>query len=129
MHPFRAAVEANDFSTLPSIFAEDVVFRSPIAHRPYEGREMVALILGAVTQVFEDFEYEKEISDGDDHALVFRARVGDLELQGCDFLHANADGLIDEFTVMLRPLKATTAFAEKMGAMFAAAMQQQEAGQ
>ncbi|WP_225443472.1 nuclear transport factor 2-like protein [Lolliginicoccus lacisalsi] len=108
---------------------EDVVFRSPIAHRPYEGREMVALILGAVTQVFEDFEYEKEISDGDDHALVFRARVGDLELQGCDFLHANADGLIDEFTVMLRPLKATTAFAEKMGVMFAAAMQEKGAGQ
>ncbi|GGC55049.1 nuclear transport factor 2 family protein [Hoyosella rhizosphaerae] len=129
MHPFRAAVEANDFSNLPSIFSEDVVFRSPIAHRPYQGRDMVALILGAVTQVFEDFEYEKEISEGDDHALIFRARVGEFELQGCDFLHTNADGLVDEFTVMLRPLKATTAFAEKMGVIFAAAMRQREAGQ
>ncbi|WP_278312411.1 nuclear transport factor 2 family protein [Lolliginicoccus levis] len=129
MHPFRAAVEANDLSTIPELFAENVVFRSPIAHRPYEGRDMVALILGAVTQVFEGLEYEKEISDGSDHALIFRARVGDLELQGCDFLHTNADGLIDEFTVMLRPLRATTAFAEKMSVMFAAAMQAQEPGE
>ncbi|MBB3036941.1 nuclear transport factor 2 family protein [Hoyosella altamirensis] len=125
MHPFRAAVEARDFTTVPDLFAEDVVFHSPIAHKPYQGRDMVALILGAVIEVFEDFEYETEITDGENHALIFRARVGDLKLQGCDFLHTNSDGLIDTFTVMLRPLKATTAFAEKMGVMFKAAMQAQ----
>jgi len=44
------------------------------------------------------------------------ARVGDRELHGCDFLHVGADGLIDEFTVMVRPLSALTALAEAMGA-------------
>ena len=47
-----------------------------------------------------------------DHALVFTARVGDLDINGCDFLHVGEDGLIDEFTVMLRPLRAVTAFAQ-----------------
>jgi hypothetical protein len=47
---------------------------------------------------------------------VFRARVGDRELQGCDFLHIGEDGLIDEFTVMIRPLSAALAFAEAMKA-------------
>jgi ketosteroid isomerase-like protein len=125
MHPFRAAVEAGDFDALPALFAEDVVFRSPIAHKPYHGRETVGAILHAVSNVFEDLTYEREIgADGAaDHALVFNARVGDLQINGCDFLHTRPDGLIDEFTVMLRPLKAVNAFAEKMAVEFAKAMQ------
>jgi hypothetical protein len=46
--------------------------------------------------------------------------VGDLKIQGCDFVHTGTDGLIDEITVMLRPLKAVTVFAEKMRAQVAA---------
>lgn len=102
------------------------MFRSPIAHKPYHGRETVGAILHAVSNVFEDLTYEREIGaeDAADHALIFNARVGDLAINGCDFLHVRDDGLIDEFTVMLRPLKAVNAFAEKMGIEFAAAMQQ-----
>jgi hypothetical protein len=71
--------------------------------------------------VFEDLRYVREIGgeNDPDHALVFVAKVGDLEINGCDFLHTGPDGLIDEFVVMLRPLKAVNAFAEKMGAEFA----------
>lgn len=126
MHPFRAAVEAKQWDALPQLLAEDVVFRSPIAHKPYHGRDTVGAILGAVSKVFEDLTYAKEIGgEGDaDHALVFNAKVGGLDIQGCDFLHTREDGLIDEFTVMLRPLKAVTLFAEKMSVQFAAAMEQ-----
>lgn len=126
MHPFRAGVEAGDFDALPALFAEDAVFRSPIAHKPYVGREMIGAILHAVSHVFEDLTYEREIGapDGPDHALVFHARVDDLQIQGCDFLHTRPDGLIDEFMVMLRPLKAVNAFAEKMSVEFAKATQQ-----
>ncbi len=125
MHAFRAAVEAGDFDSLPALFAEDVVFRSPIAHKPYQGRDAVGVILRAVSRVFEGLTYVREIgADGaPDHALVFTAKVGDLDINGCDFLHTGPDGLIDEFTVMLRPLKAVNAFAEKMGVEFAAEMQ------
>ena len=123
MHPFRSAVEAGDFDALPAFFAEDVVFHSPIAHKPYHGRETMGAILRAVSNVFEDLAYEREIGTvgGPDHALVFNARVGDLEINGCDFIHTRDDGLIDEFTVMLRPLKAVNAFAEKMAVEFAKA--------
>ena len=120
------AARACDFDALPALCARDVVFRSPIAHKPYQGRETLAVILRAVSRVFEDLHYVREIGapDDADHALVFVARVGELEINGCDFLHTGADGLIDEFTVMLRPLKAVTAFAEKMSDEFARAMQE-----
>jgi hypothetical protein len=51
-----------------------------------------------------------------DQALVFRARVGDRESQGCDFLHIGQDGLIDELTVMIRPPSAALALADTINA-------------
>ncbi|HWF69679.1 MAG TPA: nuclear transport factor 2 family protein [Mycobacterium sp.] len=122
MHTFRTVVESGEFETIDRIFADDVVLHSPIAHRPYRGRQMVAAIIGAVAQVLEDFRFEKEIGNQEAGALLFRASVGDLEIQGCDFLHTRDDGMIDEITVMLRPLKAVTLFAERMEEEFGKAM-------
>jgi hypothetical protein len=122
MHAFRTVVESGEFDTIDRIFADDVVLHSPIAHRPYRGRQMVAAIIGAVAQVLEDFRFEKEIGNQEAGALLFRASVGDLEIQGCDFLHTRDDGMIDEITVMLRPLKAVTLFAERMEEEFGKAM-------
>ncbi len=116
MHPFRSAIESGDIDAAVALLAKNVVFRSPVVYRPYEGRENVVPILSAVSRVFEDFRYEREIgADGaSDHALVFLARVGERELHGCDFLHVDASGSIDEFTVMVRPLSAALALAERM---------------
>jgi hypothetical protein len=102
-----------------ALLAEDVVFQSPVVFKPYRGREAVRPILHAVSQVFEDFEYVREIGSPDaaDHALVFRTRIGDRELEGSDFVHVNDDGLIDELTVMVRPLSGALALAEAMGAL------------
>ena len=49
---------------------------------------------------------------------MFAARVGDRELSGCDFIHLDEAGLIDELTVMVRPLSAAQALAAAMGAQF-----------
>src|SRR5687767_2481743 len=118
MHPFRAAIEARDIDAAVALTADDVVFRSPVVFKPYVGREALAVILHAVVEVFEDFRYVREIgADGAaDHALVFEAHIGGRQLEGCDFLHTGADGLIDQFTVMVRPLSGTMALAEAMQA-------------
>ena len=56
-----------------------------------------------------------------DHALVFSARVGERKLDGCDFLHTNEHGLIDDMCVMVRPLSGALALAEAMKAELLAA--------
>ena len=118
MHLFRAAVEARDLGAAVALLADDVVFRSPVVFRPYQGRDAVAPILFAVAQVFEDFRYVREVGspDGADHVLVFEARVGERLLEGCDILHTRDDGAIDELTVMVRPLNGALALAEAMRA-------------
>ena len=116
----RTALEARDLDAAVATFAADVVFRSPIVHKPYRGPEAVRALLEGVMAVFEDFRYERVIGapDAADHALVFAARIGDRELQGCDFLHENAGGEIDEFVVMVRPLTGALALADGMRAHF-----------
>ncbi|MFK0287280.1 nuclear transport factor 2 family protein [Streptomyces sp. NPDC090499] len=120
MHPFRKAVENGDMAAVAALLADDVVFTSPVAFKPYPGKPITAAILRAVSQVFEDFTYVREIAnpDGRDHAFVFTATVAGKQLQGCDFLHFDEDGKIDEFTVMVRPLSAAQALSEAMGARF-----------
>jgi hypothetical protein len=117
-HSFRAAIEARDIDAAVAVLADDVVFRSPIVYKPYTGKHLTGTILRAVARVLEDFAYETELAsaDGRDHALVFRARVGGRQLQGCDFLHHDEDGLVDQLTVMVRPLSAALALREGMAA-------------
>jgi hypothetical protein len=111
---FRAAAEAKDFSAIDELFTEDVAFRSPVVYKPYEGRDAVAILLGAVSQVFEDFRYTDQIETGDSAALMFSARVGDRELDGIDYLHFGSDGRIDHMAVYVRPMSGINALAEAM---------------
>jgi SnoaL-like domain len=111
---FRAAVESRDLARMEAALSPDVVFRSPAVFKPYEGREAVMHLLSTVVQVFEDFEYTDELEGDRTHALVFKARVGDREVEGLDHLTVDADGLITQLVVMVRPLSGLTALAQAM---------------
>ncbi|GAA0597158.1 nuclear transport factor 2 family protein [Streptomyces crystallinus] len=117
---FRKAVESGDHAAIEELLAENVVFTSPVAFKPYQGKAITAAIVRGVSRVFTDFRYVREIVDaeGRDQALVFTAKVGELEVNGCDFLHFDEDGRIDDFTVMVRPLSGAQALSEAMGAQF-----------
>jgi len=45
---------------------------------------------------------------------VFKARVGDKQLQGWDYLRLDDEGLVTELTVMVRPLSGLMALAQAM---------------
>ncbi|ETA06532.1 nuclear transport factor 2 family protein [Gordonia alkanivorans] len=120
MRQFREAVEARDAQAMQDLLADDVVFTSPVAFKPYPGKAITSAILRGVLRVFEDFRYVREINDagGRDSALVFEATVNGKAVTGCDFIHINDDGKIDDFMVMVRPLSGAQALAEAMGAQF-----------
>ena|ERR1700682_139163 len=118
VHPFRRAIETRDLDAAVALLREDVVFRSPVVFSAYHGREALRVILEAVMAVFEDFHYVREIGadDARDHALMFEARVGDKQIEGCDFIQLDEDGAISSFTVMVRPMSGAVALAEAMKA-------------
>ena len=114
-HPVRAAIEARDIDALKALFADDIVFNSPVAFHSYTGRETVAALLAEVMQVFTDFVYVDELAGDGTHALVFSAGVSGRAVLGLDHLRYDSDGLVSEFTVMVRPLSGLIALAEAMG--------------
>ncbi|KSU60098.1 MULTISPECIES: nuclear transport factor 2 family protein [unclassified Gordonia (in: high G+C Gram-positive bacteria)] len=118
MKQFREAVEARDEQAMRALLADDVVFTSPVAFKPYPGKAITSAILRGVLRVF--FRYIREINDagGHDSALVFEAVVGGKKITGCDFIHVNDDGKIDDLMVMVRPLSGAQAVAAAMGAQF-----------
>ena len=65
--------------------------------------------------MFEGFRFTDELEMDGAHALIFRANVAGKEIEGIDLLRFDSDGLISDFTVMLRPLSALVPFAQAMG--------------
>lgn len=112
---FRAAVESWNIEAIGPLLAEDIVFHSPVTFHPFIGRATVTDLLGLVASTFEDFRYTDELSGEGTHELIFRANVAGKELEGIDLLRFDEDGLIADFTVMIRPLSALIPFAQAMG--------------
>jgi hypothetical protein len=111
---FSEAVVAKDLDAVEDMLADEVVFTSPVAYRPYPGKAITISILRAVVEVFEDFKYIREIQDDHEHAYVFTAEINSLSVTGCDFLTFDEEGKIADFMVMVRPLKAAHALAAAM---------------
>jgi len=114
---WHAMIASRDLSELQSIIHPNAVFRSPVAHTPYHGREALVLALSTVINVFEDFTYHREFAteDGKDVTLEFSANVGGKQLKGVDLIKFDDDGLIIEFEVMIRPASGLMALGEEMG--------------
>ena len=115
-------VQRRDLARLPAILADDAVFRSPMAFKPYASAAAVALVLNTVIQVFSDFAYHRQLasSDGLSVVLEFSARVGDKSLKGIDLIQFDEAGRIVDFEVMIRPFNALQALGAEMGQRLAA---------
>jgi hypothetical protein len=119
MHPFRRAAEAKDVDLMTETLREDVELHSPVLFRGFEGREAVGVILGHVAEVLADLTYVDEAVGDGTVVLRFKAMVGDLELEGIDYLTLDDEGRVADVTVFMRPMSALTAFnaqmAERLG--------------
>jgi hypothetical protein len=114
--PFRTAVEAGDLDAAIATLAPDIVLHSPVTFHPFRGKEPVGALFSILFRSFQDFRYVAEFEGEEGTVLRFRTRVGDREVEGIDMIHTNADGLIDDFTVMVRPLSAVLALRDSIGA-------------
>ncbi len=117
----RTAIEAGDLDGTIACMSRGIVFHSPVTFKPFEGRDAVAGLFAILFRTFEDFRYIGEYTAADGSAVLhFRTRVGDRDVEGIDMLRFGADGLIDDFTVFVRPFSAVTALRDSIGAQLAA---------
>ena len=116
---WHAMLESRDLTALDEILAADAVFHSPIVHAPQEGKEVTKFYLTAAFQVLSgaDFQYVRELISETDAILEFTAEIDGVHINGVDMIHWNAEGRIDDFKVMIRPLKAVNLLHRMMGGM------------
>jgi hypothetical protein len=111
---WHAFVSTGDESLLPALLAEDVALHAPLYWKVRRGRAEIALILGAVVQVFGPLEYRRVWASGDELALEFATTImaaeGTVQAKGIDLFTLDADGRIAVLEVMLRPPNALAAF-------------------
>jgi hypothetical protein len=116
-------VHTRDAAGLNALLADEAVFHSPIVHTPQRGRAATAMYLMAAFQVFfnDSFRYVREIVGEHDAMLEFETTIDGVLVNGIDLIRWNEAGLIVDFKVMVRPLKAVNLIHERMAAMLQAA--------
>ncbi|MEP2715777.1 nuclear transport factor 2 family protein [Pseudophaeobacter sp.] len=120
MHPtitrMQEVVAKGDEEAILGLLAEDVTFKPPTYWKTWTGREPVAAVLGHVGKIFTEFRYRRIMGDGNDWAMEFQCKVGDLDTVGVDLITLNDDGLIQNFEVVMRPYKTIGALREAINA-------------
>lgn len=110
-HQFAVSAES---TILPELLAANCVFHSPFLWKPKPGKDKAMMALTAAARVFENFVYQRQLTDGTSVVLEFSAQVGAMSLKGIDLIRFDSEGKIVEFEVMIRPFKGLQALAEAM---------------
>lgn len=113
-----------DTALLKAMLADDVVFHSPVVHTPQAGAAKVFAYLDAASHVLggeDSFTYVRELVDGNELMMEFTATIDGIHINGIDLVTFDDEGMIKDFKVMVRPMKAMNMLWEKMGMQLAKA--------
>ncbi|MGI8581318.1 MAG: hypothetical protein ACR2KX_03965 [Chitinophagaceae bacterium] len=86
-------------------FSDDMRLFTPIHEEPSIGKQAASQILPLVFSFFDNFHYPDVFPGQQSHALIFRAEINGITLDGVDYLKTNDNGLVTDFYVMMRPIK------------------------
>ena len=116
MQDLADALASKDLERYSVWFADEMKLYVPVYEEPFVGKETACEVLSMVFSFFDNFHYVDVFSERSTHALVFRADVHSISLEGVDYVKTNENELVTEFSVTMRPLKAITALTKVIGA-------------
>ena len=116
IHAFTAAMQRKDLEAMLTHMADDIVLNTPLLAEPVRGKAAIRQVVGALLGVVDTFDF-REIMQGPQHvSSFFRVTVGPNELDGMDYWRISEAGLIQEMTVLWRPLPAIAAVQNTLDA-------------
>lgn len=112
----NVATNGSKTDELRSIMHKDAVFHSPVVHTPQKGQAIVVAYLSAAGQTLgnQSFRYVREVVGENTAVLEFTTEMDGIHVNGIDMITFDEDGLITDFKVMVRPLKAVNKVWEMM---------------
>ena len=80
-------MKEGDMVALYDLLHPDCVFISPVVHTPQEGREITYAYLRAANKALsEDFQYVREVVQGNHAVLEFTVKVDGIFVNGVDII-------------------------------------------
>lgn len=119
---WHSLLDAKDLNGLDDMLADNATFISPVVHTPQVGKQVTAMYLKAAGLMLVsggNFRYLNEWWNDSSAVLEFEVVVNGITVNGVDMIFWNAEGKIERFKVMVRPLKAVNLVHEAMGRLLA----------
>ena len=116
IHAFTAAMGRKDLEAMLTHMSDDIRLQTPLVPEPFQGKASIRPVVEALLAVVDSFEF-LELMEGPQHVSeFFKVTVGSLVLDGVDYWRLNEEGLIQEMTVLWRPLPAILAVKDRLDA-------------
>ncbi len=117
LHGFiEGMMERQDLEAMLSHMADDMILNTPLVPEPFRGKTAIRPVVVALMGVVDKF-YFREIMQGPQHVAVsFGLTVGSAELDGMDYIRLDDAGLVQQMTVLWRPLPAIVAVLNRLNA-------------
>ena len=115
LHGFiNGMMQRKDLQAMLPHMADDMVLKTPLADEAFRGKAAIRPVVEALLSAVDKFDL-REIMQGPQHVSVFfGVTVGLADLDGMDYIRLNDAGLIQEMTVLWRPLPAIVAALNKL---------------
>ena len=117
IHAFTAAMQRKDLEGMFSHMADDILLKTPLAAAPFKGKAAIRPVVEALLGVVDRFDFREILQSPQHVAAFFGITVGSEELDGVDYWRLNDAGLIQEMTVLWRPLPAIVAVHDRLAAV------------
>jgi hypothetical protein len=103
------AMTTKDLDSLLSVYAEEVVFNSPVTAVRFQGKREVAELMTHVLSGFETWERTFVLAEERECVFGARARIGGRDIELAELIRVDADGRVAEIVIHGRPLAAVAA--------------------
>jgi hypothetical protein len=100
--------------------AEDLVMHSPVLTKPFVGRIVAIELFSALFASIGDFRIRDELVSDGTSVFCWEADYRGHTIEGVDVVRTNAQDLIQEITVFIRPLINMAVFGRALGPPLAA---------
>ena len=115
LRPYLDAINNGDPARLTAVFADDVQLKSPLFAAAVEGKEAASKVRGVIHRAVDTLDLGEVFVGLDGYALALSIEAGDgIHLDGVQYVHLNADGLVDALMVALRPLEGLVALQNRL---------------
>lgn len=114
VNAFTAAMARKDLEATLTHMTDDITLNTPLVAEPVKGKAAIRPVVTALLAVVDEFDFRETLQGPEHVSEFFKITVGSLKLDAMDFWRLNKDGLIQELTVLWRPLPAIAAVQQKL---------------